>query len=231
MNGPVSLHKWLMDRGLNAEEADLWGDFIADAMELLDDGYALLRTPEEWSSFLGGCAGTAPTEPEITSGLGDRMRRLRNEAPIDSDRDRIYVGYESPTPGDERHGIRKSKADFSFEKKFDAGFAAAFVAEAKPLRRPADIPNRYLAADGLGCFLNRSPPYSKELAVGMLGYAYRNPASWIPALAQQLASGTSATRSAAIQLAGGRPAFASDHLRPALGLGVVTVLHTVLDFV
>jgi hypothetical protein len=230
MSAAVSLHQWLTDRGLTAQEADLWGDFIADAMDLLDDGHTLLREAAEWSSFLGGCAGAVPTEPEITSGLGDRMRRLRNEAPIDSDRDRIQIGYECPTPGDERHGIRKSKADFRFEKKFEAGFAAAFVVEAKPLRAKADIPNRYMAPDGLGCFLDRMPPYSQELAVGMLGYAYRQPSSWIPALAAAMESGSSATRSAAIQLARGRPAYASDHPRAALGLAPVTVLHAVLDF-
>lgn len=230
MSGVVSLPQWLTDRGLTPQEADLWGDFITDAMDLLDDGHSLLRRPEEWNSFLGGCAGDIPTEPEITSGLGDRMRRLRNEAQIDSDRDRIQVGYECPTPGDERHGIRKSKADFRFEKKFEAGFAAAFVVEAKPLRAPADIPNRYMAADGLGCFLERNPPYSKELAVGMLGYAYRQPSSWIPALAALMASGTTATRSSAVHLARGRHTLASDHPRTAIGLDQVTVLHAVLDF-
>ncbi|WCT72660.1 hypothetical protein PQ455_13590 [Sphingomonas naphthae] len=230
MSASVSLHRWLMDRGLTVQEADLWADFINDALELLDDGHALLRTPAEWASFLGGCAGPAPTEPELTSGLGDRMQRLRNDAPIDSSRDRIQVGYECPTPGDERHGNRKSKADFRFEKKFDAGFAAAFVVEAKPLRTPADIPNRYMAADGLGCFLERSPPYSRELAVGMLGYAYRNPAAWMPALTRHLGSAGSATRCADVALSRGRMAHASDHPRAALGLNPVTVLHTVLDF-
>jgi hypothetical protein len=230
VSSAISLEEWLTQRGLTPQEADLWGNFISDAIDLLDDGHALLRDPAEWASFLGGCAGQNPTEPEITSGLGDRMRRLRNEAPIDSDRDRIQIGYECPTPGDERHGNRKSKADFRFEKKFEAGFAAAFVVEAKPLRTPADLQTRYIATDGLGCFLERVPPYSKELAVGMLGYAYRQPATWIPALAALMSSGTSATRSAAIQLARGKASFASDHARSTIGLDTVTVLHAVLDF-
>ena len=172
-----------------------------------------------------------PTEPEITSGLGDRMRRLRNEAPIDSDRDRIQVGYECPTPGDEHHGVHKSKADFRFEKKFDAGFAAAFVVEAKPLRKPADIKGRYLAAEGLGCFLERTPPYSRELAVGMVGYAYQNLETWLPTIVQRIGLNGAATRTATVALPGGKASLASDHLRPTLGLGTVTVLHTVLDFV
>lgn len=226
----MSLEEWLINRGLTPQEADLWADFIADALDLIDDGHALLRTSSEWSSFLGGCVKSVPTEPEITSGLGDRMRRLRNEAPIDSNRDRIQVSYESPTPGDERHGNRKSKADFRFEKKFEAGFAAAFVVEAKPLRAAADIAGRYMAADGLGCFVERSPPYSREFAAGMLGYAYAQPSTWISALAAFLSSPVSATRSAHVQLPRDRPALVSDHPRTTLGLTPVTVLHTVLDF-
>lgn len=230
MTATVSLAEWLVDRGLTPQEADLWADFITDALDLLDDGHSLLRESSEWSSFLGGCVKSVPTEPEITSGLGDRMRRLRNEAPIDSSRDRIQVSYESPTPGDERHGIRKSKADFRFEKKFEAGFAAEFVVEAKPLRTAADIAGRYMAADGLGCFLDRSPPYSREFVAGMLGYAYTQPSTWISALATSLSSGTSATRSGYIQMTQGRSAFVSDHPRTALELEPVTVLHSILDF-
>jgi hypothetical protein len=158
------------------------------------------------------------------------MRRLRNEAPIDSGRDRIQVSYESPTPGDERHGIRKSKADFRFERKFEAGFAAEFVVEAKPLRSVADITSRYMAADGLGCFVERSPPYSREFAAGMLGYAYAKPSSWPSALASSLSSEASVIRSGNIRMARGRLALVSDHPRTALGLEPVTVLHAVLDF-
>ena len=226
----MSLEEWLLARGLTAQEADLWANFIVDVLDLIDDGHALLRKSSEWSLFLGGCVKSVPTEPEITSGLGDRMHRLRNAAPIDSSRDRIQVSYESPTPGDERHGVRKSKADFRFEKKFEAGFTAEFVVEAKPLRTTADIARRYMAADGLGCFLSRSPPYSREFAAGMLGYAYTRPSTWIPALATSLSSGTSASRSGHVQMAGGRLALISDHPRAALNLEPVTVLHSVLDF-
>ncbi|MBP2233488.1 hypothetical protein J2847_006829, partial [Azospirillum agricola] len=132
---------------------------------------------------------------------------------------------------DERHGIRKSKADFRFEKKFEAGFAAEFVVEAKPLRTTADITNRYMAAEGIGCFLDRSPPYSREFAAGMLGYAYSQPSTWISTLATSLSSGTSSTRSGHIQMSRGRSALVSDHPRVTLELEPVTVLHSVLDFV
>lgn len=230
MTVTISLEEWLVGRGLTSQEAYLWADFIADALDLIDDGHALLREASEWNSFLSGCMKSVPTEPEITSGLGDRMRRLRNQAPIDSSRDRIQVSYESPTPGDERHGIRKSKADFRFEKKFEAGFAAEFVVEAKPLRAAADIAGRYMAADGLGCFLDRSPPYSREFAAGMLGYAYTQPSTWLASLASSLSSETSSTRSGHVQMARGRLALVSDHARAALELEPVTMLHSIIDF-
>ena len=111
------------------------GDFIADAMDLLDEGQYLTAVAFRVDLLPGRVCCCQPDRAGNHIGLGDRMRRLRNEAPIDSQRDRIQVAYECPTPGDERHGIRKSKADFRFEKKFEEGFAAAFVVEAKPSAR------------------------------------------------------------------------------------------------
>lgn len=211
-------------------EADLWGEFIADSLDLLNEGHALLRTPEEWASFLTGCHSPHPTEPEITSGLGDRMRRLRNEAAIDSKRDRIQISYESPTPGDERHGIRKSKADFRFEKKFEAGVAVAFVVEAKPLRAPSDVTSRYLAAEGMGCFIDRQPPYSRDLAAGMVGYSFTTRPDWFATLESHLTPAAASSRKARVQVTPSRIALVSDHLRTTLGLIPLTVIHSILDF-
>ena len=211
-------------------EADLWGEFIADALALLDDGYDLLRTQQEWMSFMTGCHSSSPTEPEITSGLGDRMRRLRNEAAIHSNRDRLQISYESPTPGDEKHGIRKSKADFRFEKKFEAGVAVAFVLEAKPLRTSRDLTSRYLAAEGMGCFIDRHPPYSQDLAAGMVGYSFAKTGDWLDALETQLTPATASSRKAKVHVTSGRSALASDHARTVLGLIPVTVIHSIFDF-
>lgn len=228
MSSPVGLSTWLLGRGLTAQEADLWGDFITDALDLLDDGHALLRTPEEWSSFLGGCHGGSPTEPEITSGLGDRMKRLRDEAPLGSDRDRLQINYEAPTPGDAAHGIRKSKADFRFERKFEAGHAVAFVVEAKPLKTNSDLTSRYLGNDGLGCFTVRTPPYSTHIAAGMVGYIRQDPATWPDLLSTSASQVDGTTRFDQIQTRR-RLAFASDHRRA--DMEPVTIVHTFLDFV
>lgn len=230
MNTPVTLDDWLIARGLTPWESDLWGEFIADALDLLDDGHALLRTPAEWISFLTGCHSTSPTEPEITSGLGDRMRRLRNDAAIDSRRDRIQISYESPTPGDESHGIRKSKADFRFERKFEAGIAVAFVVEAKPLRAPRDLTARYLGEEGMGCFVDRQPPYSRDLAAGMVGYTLGKHRNWSKTLEEHLKSKSASDRKARVHVTATKSALVSDHLRTTLGLAPVTMIHSVLEF-
>ena len=228
MTGPADLSSWLVGRGLTPQQADLWGDFIIDALDLLEDGHTLLRDPQEWPSFLGGCHGTRPTEPELTSGLGDRMERLRNAAPLGSDRDKIQVSYEAPTPGDHNHGIRKSKADFRFVRKFEAGYAAAFVLEAKPLSAQADLTSRYLGTDGLGCFTQRAPPYSEDLAAGMVGYMRADPEVWPARLVTALQT-QSPTRFDHVQV-GQRTSLASDHPRTQGGLSPVTIIHTLLDF-
>lgn len=230
MSTPITLEDWLIARGLTPWESDLWSQFIADALDLLDDGHALLRTPAEWGSFLAGCYGSSPTEPEITSGLGDRMRRLRNEAAIDSPRDRLQVSYESPTPGDESHGIRKSKADFRFERKFEAGIAVAFVVEAKPLRAPRDLSARYLSEEGMKCFIDRQPPYSRDLAAGMVGYTLGKPRNWTQTLEEHLNSEGVSDRRARVHVTPAKSALVSDHPRTALGLVPVTMIHSVLEF-
>lgn len=230
MSSPISLSAWLTARGLTPQEADLWGDFIGDALDLLEEGHALLRMDEEWAAFMGGCHGPSPTEPEITSGLGDRMKRLRDAAPLDSDRDRLQVSYEAPTPGDHAHGIRKSKADFRFDRKFEAGNAVAFVVEAKPLKTNSDMTSRYLGGEGLGCFTERTPPYSTHVAAGMVGYIKAAAPDWSTLLATSV-SGVSTTQRFDHIRARSRVAFASDHCRDALTLSPVTVVHTLLDFV
>ena len=102
--------------------------------------------------------------------------------------------------------------------------------EAKPLRTPADLTGRYLGAEGLGCFTDRDPPYSTDLAAGMVGYAFRDAPTWLGRLASALPTNTMATQIADVILTGGRNAVASDHPR-AGGLNPVTVIHAVLDFV
>lgn len=228
MTAIVDLSCWLVARGLTPQQADLWGDFIIDALDLLEDGHALLRTPAEWPSFLGGCHGTRPTEPEITSGLGDRMDRLRCNAPIGSRRDRIQVSYEAPTPGDHSHGIRKSKADFRFVRKYEAGRAMAFVLEAKPLHANADLTSRYLGLEGMGCFTHRTPAYSEDLAVGMVGYMRIEPPTWAARLTTALEASLP-LRFDQVQT-GRRISLTSDHERVSGALTPVTVIHTLLDF-
>jgi hypothetical protein len=217
---------------LTPQEAVLWSDFVADALELLDDAYTLLCGAGEWTKFVSGCHGPKPTEPDLTSGLGDRMRQLWTDAPLDSARDKLTLAYESPTPGDHTHGKYKPKADFRIERKFEAGYGAAFVIEAKSLRIPSDVPNKYLALDGIGCFTHRTPPYTTDILAGMLGYAHKTPAVWEPRLIAILPTKTGAHRQEVIVVDGaGRTVIASDHTRSAIGLSKdITILHTVLNF-
>ena len=230
MTRKISLYSWLVTQNLTPQQADLWSDFIGDAFELIDEGYALHCSAQEWSSFISGCHADHATEPEITSGLGDRMRRLQEIAPIDSSRDRLTVGYEVATPGDHSHGIRKSKADFRFDRKFEAGYLASFVLEAKPLRTPADMNSRYLGDEGIGCFLERDPPYSTDIIVGMIGYAFRNHLNWHELLGNRLAAFAESCDLFPIALPSGKVCSISTHERTTLGLSNVTVCHTILDY-
>ncbi|SMX39386.1 hypothetical protein [Octadecabacter ascidiaceicola] len=230
MTKEISLEQWLIGQGLTPQEADLWCDFISESFDLIDDGYALLCKPNEWNSFLNGCHTQSPTEPEITSGLGDRMKRLQADAPMESSRDRLQVAYEVATLGDESHGIRKPKADFEIRRKFEAGYSAAYVIEAKPLRTPADMNSRYLGDEGIGCFLEREPPYSKDKVVGMMGYSFKNHSSWEPLLTEKITAIGATKGLVQITLPSGRKCKVSEHERTAIGLPMATVTHTILDY-
>jgi hypothetical protein len=235
VNQLPSLVQWLTDRGLPLQRAVLWAEFVSDALELVKDAHALLRTPDEWGSFVAGCRVSVPTEPELTSGLGDRMRRLWEEADQGSARDRVFPTYERPIPGDHSHGIRKPKADFWFERKFEAGYCAAFLVEAKRLSGPSDIGRKYLAAGGLGCFVLRSPPYTRDIMGGMIGYAHKVPT---PNWHERVRTEITVPPCAALRVdyvglnPVGLKTLASDHERGAIGmLEQVTVLHVMLEFV
>ncbi len=226
MTDEITLEDWLVDRGHTPQQAELWCDFISDSIDLFDDGHALLCTTAEWASFLTGCNAAHPTEPEITSGLGDRMRRLQHEAPMDSNRDKLQVAYEVAPIGDESHGIRKPKADFEIRRKFEAGYSASFVVEAKPLRTSGDMNNRYLGTEGIGCFLERDPPYSRDTIVGMVGYALKGYSKWFPLLA----SIPSISGINKVFLQSGKSCLVSEHERKALKLPNATVTHTILNY-
>lgn len=158
------------------------------------------------------------------------MKRLQHEAPMDSSRDKLQVGYEVPPIGDESHGIRKPKADFEIQKKFEAGYAASFVIEAKPLRVPSDMSNRYLGDEGIGCFLKRNPPYSRHVVVGMLGYAMKDHSKWAPLLSNLINKTGAATGINELSLHNGNTCQVSEHKRENLGLPLVTVTHTILNY-
>ena len=230
MTKETSLEKWLIDRGYTPQQAELWCEFISDSFDLLHDGHDLLCESVEWAAFLAGCHTGKPTEPEITSGLGDRMKRLQSEAPMESNRDRLHVGYEVATMGDHSHGIRKTKSDFEIRRKFEAGYTASFVIEAKPLNIPSDLSNRYLGDEGIGCFLEKNPPYSRDNIVGMIGYAFKDYAKWHKLLRHGIKTIKPLSTLTEISLQNGKRCHVSEHHRRKLDLPDVTVTHTILDY-
>ncbi|MBI1207486.1 MAG: hypothetical protein GC191_09400 [Azospirillum sp.] len=234
---PVSLATWLVARGLNPQQARLWLKFIVSAYQLMLDAHSLLLTPEEWNSFLTGCPTRHPTEPDLTSGIGDRMERLWVDAPLGSERNKLRTSYEKPTPGDQHHGKHKTKADFCFQLKYGAGACLTIAVEAKPLRRPADISRKYLADSGLGCFVSRNPPYTRDPVGWMVGYILQSQleVTWQETLTSSLADwpGVGTKRFGLIDRLDGKCAevLASDHDRTAIAIADdITILHLLLDF-
>lgn len=223
----ADIQQWLEQRAdLNPEQAYQWALLIHGSLCLLDRAKLKLREPEEWAAFLGGCRCrnvSLPTEPELTSGLGDQMQEI-----VDSDLggdpwDGILPSYEKAIPGHHAHGIRKTRADFSFRRRIGRRTPMYFYVEAKSLRRLQHVNGRLLSSSGIGCFLTLTPPYGSEPAAGLVGYVLAGTRN-----SYQLEILTKVQGAVRISQVG--RCAASDHERENGAYSPVTIVHELLDF-
>lgn len=227
-----SFAEWLEKRAdFSPDKAYIWASFIERCFELISEAHRILLDPNEWDEFSGGCRRPVPTEPELTSGLGDRV-----DSSLDGDWTGAYAGiscsYEQAIPGDDRHGIRKRKADFRFVERLPARPALKLYIEAKPLRTGGHLGTRYFAPCGMGCFLTLSPPYGIEKVAAMLSYVIGGRvADWKYEIDRRLptSSLSPVIRKGDVLLAG-VDVVASDHERTNCSERLLTLLHLQLDF-
>lgn len=233
MSVKTGIKAWLRARGLPAQEAALWAQFIVSSVEILHSAERELLDEGEWNKQFASVIGRRNIqEPDITSALGKLMRKIRCNADAGSPLLKIEVGYETPPDETDRCGIDSRKIDLRTERFFGNGKQMTLAMEAKPLSADGDIENKYLADGGIGCFRKSDSPYTRGPVGCMVGYAYKRKCSyWTRRIRKRIQAKAEFDAKIGYAPVGARRmALVSDVARPDVSREAITLLHLVLNF-
>lgn len=226
----------LVKNGLNARKAAVYGKFAHNAINLINQAYLELSTPIHWADFRANeTANRNVEEPDITSMLDKYCGELLHE-PYNSDIRKHIASVTSERPivnSRTRSGKWSKKVDLCVTRTLSCHLAAGnrvdheLVFEAKPLKSSADIKTRYLAGEGIGCFLTTDSPYSTGPIGGMLAYCFnKNIADWFDLIEDGLAK--SDCSDGAPIIIGHKENLISKHSRTKEQ--DITIIHGLLNF-
>ena len=133
-----------------------WSDFC--------DKKGAIRKPKKGQKK----ATVRPDENALTYEIGDYVEDYLRRLPVTHKFRQIRFTCEKPARSKQLAGSHRKRLDLRFETFVPNG--PELVIEAKPLREPSDIKNRFLGEEGLGRFLREEEPYTNELLAGLLGY-------------------------------------------------------------
>ncbi|MCG5235315.1 hypothetical protein [Xanthobacter oligotrophicus] len=227
--------------------AELWARFVDEVAAVLGQAERELKVPATWAAFTSkrGALGVGkrsakagavrpPLEDALTAELGHIARRLRASLAQGHFLRLHEVAFatEHLVESRTRTGRYSRKVDFFIYAQTGEG-GPELAIEAKPLRTASDIGSRYLAAEGLGCFLTEDSPYTGHSLAGMLAYSIGPEGlSHAAALRAALGSGSApALNLDDIQSRGsGQILLCSRHARPALSTTPITIVHLEMQF-
>ena len=244
----ADLRDLLRQHGFTPFNAERWSNFVQHVLKLFQDAADTLRQQENWESFKQkkGALGVAqkrkrqkiiqrvPIEDAITSELSHFVQRARRAVSKTHFLRLNEVEFlaEFLVPSTTLAGRHSRKVDFYVCSSVGEG-APELAIEAKPIVTKGDISGRYLAKEGIGCFLTEDPPYTRGPLGAMLAYTISNTGhSW----RTEVRAAVSVYQPKALQLEDVRiegaqePLIFSRHERGALGLGPIAVLHLEMIF-
>jgi len=189
---PVSLFDLLVSFGFAEVKAELWARFVGEAIVVLEQAAEELRMTESWEVF-GQKRGAlskprtrkhssaierVPIEDAITAELGHIARRLRAALPRGHFLRLQEAVFETEhlVESSTRTGRHSRKVDFFIYSQVGE-VPPELAIEAKPLLTSADIAGRYLAEEGIGCFLAADSAYTKQSVAAMLAYTMNGDAN------------------------------------------------------
>lgn len=126
-----------------------------------------------------------PEETAISEAIFEEMEKAKRDLMLDAKNlgpdfaDIDLIEFATEVPRRQKKGIgRKAKpTDFRFYRSGVAG--GELRIEAKVVVKEKDVPNHYLAKNGLGRFSDPDEPYTDELVGGMVAYTVTdNRATW-----------------------------------------------------
>jgi hypothetical protein len=236
----------LRRHGFSPVKAELWSEFVQHVVQTFTKAADELTRTSNWDRFKekrgalgkprkrGGASRRIPIEDAITSELAIVIKQIRRSLPASHflRMNEVAFHVEDPVPSDERAGRHSRKVDFCVWSATGPD-APELAVEAKPLVTQADITNRYLADEGLGCFLTADSPYTTGPLGAMLAYTISAvPFSWqveIVAAINSLAPSPLEVESAVL-VSKSRTVPVSRHARPAAGLEPIAILHLEMLF-
>lgn len=238
--GQMDLKALLQHHGFAPIKAQVWSEFICHALALYWEAVDQLLEANRWNDFkkktgalgkprkLKGRIVQIPIEDAITSEIGELAEQLRQALPAGHflRRHDTYFKCEALVASDTRAGRHSKKVDFLVVSQLNPN-SPKLAIEAKPVITTADIKNRYLAEEGLGCFFSFDSPYTKGPVGAMLAYSIDTGAGTMQseisiALAEHKPEPLHIHR-ASIPCTG--PVDCSHHDRAKWNLAPITILH------
>ncbi|MGB3042250.1 MAG: hypothetical protein WBB98_03595 [Xanthobacteraceae bacterium] len=246
--GWVELKELFQQHGFTPVKAELWSEFIEQVLGILRAAAEELRQSENWDAFKKkrGALGAprarkrskvierVPIEDAITSELGHYIRYIRRSLPPGHflRLNEVEFHVEDLVQSDARAGRHSRKVDF-FIYAASGVDEPEFAIEAKPIVSQADIAARYLAADGIGCFLTTDSPYTRRPLGGMLAYTINaGGRTWRAEVRAAVGAYTPPVMALADVMVRGEsePMACSRHDRTALSLDPILILHLEMIF-
>ena len=244
----VELHELLLRLGFGPVKAHLWSEFLKHVLAIFRKAEEELCRPDTWSEFkkkrgaLGrkrvrrheGITKRYPNEDAITTELGEIVQTLRRSLPLGHflRANEVEFHVERPVRSAARAGRHARKLDF-FVLAASGISAPELALEAKTVRIPSDVRNRYLGCDGIGCFLEPDSPYSQAPLGGMLAYSFTDSSvSWRHEIESALEDGCyPAIWLRCVQIgAEEEPTLVSGHDRTEIGLKPIAIVHLEMSF-
>lgn len=174
----------LQHHGFPPIKAQVWSEFVSHALALYWEAADQLLEANRWNNFkkkagalgkprrLKGRVVQIPIEDAITSEIGELAEQLRKALPVNHflRKHETHFECEALVASDTRAGRHSKTVDFRVFSQLSQN-SPELTIEAKPVITAADIKNRYLAEEGLGCFFSSDSPYTKGPIGAMLAYS------------------------------------------------------------
>ena len=235
----VELKEWFHKRGFLPAKAEIWAEFISQALEIYWQAADQLLEPSYWKEFLKKQGALSvpkhkkklviriPNEDAITSEIGFLVEEIsRNLASYHIlRRYEAQFAFEALVQSKTRAGRYSKTVDFRVLSNFPNYPELAM--EAKPLTSVADIKGRYFSEEGMGCFFTADAPYTKGPLGAMWAYTITEALDSMQEeiLAQLKLQNPAAIHIQRVAAIGAREFDCSFHERTTWNLQPISILH------